>query len=123
MKILGGEHQARPLASALLGREILTSKSSRTPLPLVDRAYEDDPTRQLALDFGGLPSCYSAQPAWNRGNTTACSNADSRVFGISSPVSINLTSCPSPSFTPVVAGFSVFRAPSANDILRQDDAE
>jgi len=50
----------RKLAAALLGG------MDRLPAPLhliMDRAYEDNETRQLALDFGFIPVVLQKQPS------------------------------------------------------------
>jgi hypothetical protein len=68
----------------------------------MDRAYEDNETRQLALDFGFIPVVPPKSNRLNRGSTirlfTASetkwkgSFADSRASGASSPASTNSTS-------------------------------
>ena len=89
------------------GRKLLR-KLGKTPWPiylLMDRAYEGDETRQLALDLGFVPVVPPKQnrvTAWEynramykrRNEIDACS-ADSKAFGASSRGSRNSTSCSS----------------------------
>ena len=99
-------------SDAKAGRELLGGLG---PLPaplhlIMDGAYDDHQTLQLALDFGFLPVVPPPDPTVsNPGSTTghstanatrssACS-ADSRASAAFSPVSTNLMSFSSPSST------------------------
>jgi hypothetical protein len=101
----GHAHDAPP------GRELLktlTSIPEGLPL-LMDRAYEDNETRQLVLDLGMIPVSRPNRIGSNPGNTTAlctrnamkssASSGASKASAASSPASRNSTSCSSPSFT------------------------
>jgi hypothetical protein len=88
-------------SDAKAGREL---RGGIGPLPaplhlMMGRAYEDNETRHLALDFGFIPGCRSRAIAWNHGNMTRPSTASamrssgssggSKGSAASSPASTN----------------------------------